>query len=432
MQHHKIAIIGLGYVGLPLAVAFARLYAVIGYDIDKEKVAHLRLPNKDNPYLAANILEQVLVNDKDALASEGLYLSYQQQDIKEATVFIITVPTPITADKLPDLKPLIAATQLVASYLKKGDIVIYESTVYPGCTEEVCVPHLESGSGLSYNSDFFCGYSPERINPGDTINTLTKIKKITAGSNPATAIWVDDLYNSIIEAGTYKAPSIKVAEAAKAIENAQRDLNISFINEMALLFDHLQIDTQEVLDAAKTKWNFQHFSPGLVGGHCISVDPYYLTYKAKQVGFEPKVLHSGRSVNEHMPFFLADKIASALQLRWPENMTYKVLILGFAFKEDSTDFRNTGVYNLYNALLEKAHIHTVNIYDPLINSTDVIKEYSISLLPELNDWTAYHAIVLAVPHQALIQLPWNTIKTEKNILFDLKGKLDRKLVDFRL
>ena len=338
----KIAIIGLGYVGLPLAIEFGKKYPVLGFDIDASRVAEL---NKGED----RTLEADLAGMQVALkgnANSGLAFSANTEDLKACNIFIVTVPTPIDQFKKPDLKPLLKASEMLGKVLKKGDIVIYESTVYPGCTEEDCVPVLAKTSCLIFNQDFFCGYSPERINPGDKVNTLTKIKKVTSGSTPAIAKQVDELYQSIITAGTHLAPSIKVAEASKAIENAQRDVNISFVNELALIFDRMDIDTQDVLAAAGTKWNFLKYQPGLVGGHCIGVDPYYLAHKAESLGYQPQVILSGRRVNDTMGMFVANKVVKLMIAKGITIKGAKALVLGVTFKENCPDIRNSKVIGL--------------------------------------------------------------------------------------
>jgi UDP-N-acetyl-D-glucosamine/UDP-N-acetyl-D-galactosamine dehydrogenase len=386
----KIAVVGLGYVGLPLAMAMAKKYEVVGYDINITRVEELNKGfDRTNEFTAAAINEA------------GIFVFTANEELlSDSTVFIITVPTPLTIDKKPDLSYLIAASTTVAKYVKKGDIVIYESTVYPGCTEEECVPVLEQESGLVFNQDFFVGYSPERINPGDKQRPIQSIVEITSGSTPEVAKQVNDLYASIIDAGTYLAPSIKVAEAAKAIENAQRDVNISFMNELVLIFDKLGIDTNEVLKAAATKWNFLPFKPGLVGGHCIGVDPHYLAWKASQVGYEPKVILSGRAVNESMGVFLAEKMITQLAIQFGGNINGKrVLILGFAFKENCADTRNTKVADVYQTLVQAGLL--VDVYDPLVNKEEVCKEFGIELINEPQE--KYDGVVLAVAHKRILE-----------------------------
>lgn len=367
-KEKKIAIVGLGYVGLPLAIAFAEKYKVSGFDINSKRVEELRKGFDKTKEVEPSKFNTIFT----------LTFTDSLEDIEDSNIFIVTVPTPIDYNKQPDLRFLLSASSMIGSILKQGDIVIYESTVYPGCTEEECVPVLEQKSGLAYNKDFFVGYSPERINPGDKTRLIQSIVKVTSGSTPEIAEQINDLYKTVITAGTYLAPSIKVAEASKAIENAQRDVNISFMNELALIFDKLDIDIDEVLEAAKTKWNFLPFKPGLVGGHCIGVDPHYLAYKALRVGYEPKVILSGREVNEKMGIWRAEKIITELAQKFKGDIKgRKVLILGFAFKENCTDTRNTKVIDVYNTL-KKAGLE-VSIYDPLVDATNVEKEFGIEL-----------------------------------------------------
>ena len=416
---HKIAVIGLGYVGLPLAAAFSKKFDVLAYDRHSPRVNELNQ--------SIDRLDQLPSSDLKK-AAQRLTFSDNPDLLSDYNTYIITVPTPVTADKKPDLSFLINASKTVGHHLKKGDLVIYESTVYPGCTEEDCVPVLEGASGLKFNTDFFCGYSPERINPGDKVNTLTKIKKVTSGSTPEAAQWVDALYQSIIEAGTHKAPSIKVAEAAKAIENAQRDLNISFVNELALIFDRMQIDTQQVLEAAATKWNFLNFKPGLVGGHCISVDPYFLTHKAIQLGYKPEVILSGRNVNDSIPGFVASKVVDLMTQKGVFKKQAKVLILGITFKENFNDIRNSKVPDIYKALKNKGLL--VEIYDPLADPDLVKKEYGISLVKTPG---AYEAVILAVAHQVFIEKGIEKYKNPNGaIIYDIKSALDKEAVDGRL
>jgi len=416
-----IAIIGLGYVGLPLAIEFAKQYQVLGFDINENRVADL-LARKDLTKEAdLHALQQVLGN--------GLTLSANPDLLQDCNVYIVTVPTPVDQFKAPDLRPLLAASKMLAGYLSKMDIVIYESTVYPGCTEEDCVPVLEQYSGLTYNQDFYCGYSPERINPGDKVNTLTKIIKVTSGSTPAVADWIDNLYGSIITAGTHKAPSIKVAEASKAIENAQRDVNISFVNELALIFDKLDIDTSDVIAAAGTKWNFLKYKPGLVGGHCIGVDPYYLAHKSNLLGYTPQVILSGRRVNENMGVFVASKVVKMLIAKDAPVKGGKALILGFAFKENCPDIRNTRVIDIY-AELQQYGID-VHVYDPWANADEVEQEYGIKLERTLAAWD-YQAIVIAVAHDEFLTIDYQLYKDEGAIVFDTKSCIDRKFADARL
>lgn len=426
IRNKQIAIIGLGYVGLPLAIEFAKKHHVIGFDVDANRIDELN-QIEDRTY-EANLsnLQHVLKRDHE---SSGLTLTAQLRDIADCTIFIVTVPTPIDQYKYPDLGPLLKATEMLGSILKKGDLVIYESTVYPGCTEEDCVPLLESVSGLKYNVGFFCGYSPERINPGDKINTLTKIKKVTSGSTSAIAKQVDELYASIITAGTHLAPSIKVAEASKAIENAQRDVNISFVNELALIFDRMEIDTADVLAAAATKWNFLNFKPGLVGGHCIGVDPYYLAHKSESLGYKPEVILSGRRVNDNMGMFIANKIIKMLVAKKKTINGATALILGFAFKENCPDTRNTRVIDIYRELLSFSL--DVDVFDPWANAESVQEEYGINLI-NTGDLKRYDAIILAVAHTQFQDLDYAALKQDDGILFDTKSFIERSLVDARL
>ena len=361
---------------------------------------------------------------------ESVYLNLSSEEVElmNSTIFIVTVPTPIDKNNNPNINLLLSASKTIAKYLKKNDIVIYESTVYPGCTEEDCVPVLEEFSGLVFNKDFFCGYSPERINPGDKINTLTKIKKVTSGSTPETANIVDELYNNIIEAGTYKASSIKVAEASKAIENSQRDLNISFVNELALIFDRLGIDTTEVLEAAATKWNFLNFKPGLVGGHCIGVDPYYLAFKAQAAGYHPQVILSGRRVNDNMGLFIANKVVKLMINKNSIIKGGRVLILGFTFKENCGDIRNSKVVDIYNELVLFGL--NVDIYDPLVDSDELYHGYGIRTIDKLDK---YDCIILAVSHNDFKLLDITKLQKDKNtVVYDVKSFLSRDLIDSRL
>lgn len=428
LNEFKVAIIGLGYVGLPLAIAFGKKYNVVGFDINQDRINELKRGHDRTKEADENELKQVISNSVNK-ESIGLKFSSEINDLQLYNVFIVTVPTPINQFKAPDLSPLLKASEMLGKIIKKGDIVIYESTVYPGCTEEDCVPVLENFSGLKYNIDFFCGYSPERINPGDKINTLTKIRKVTSGSNHEVAQVVDDLYSSIIEAGTYKASSIKVAEASKAIENAQRDVNISFVNELALIFDRMNIDTTDVLEAAGTKWNFLKYKPGLVGGHCIGVDPYYLAHKAESLGYYPQVILSGRRVNDNMGVFIANKVVKLLIAKKQIISNSAVLILGITFKEDCPDIRNSKVIDIYNEL--KQFGMNVEIYDPHANPIEVQEEYGINLIRQLN--SKYEAIILAVSHFEFLDLNFGELMSSENtIIFDTKSFLSRDIVHARL
>lgn len=418
-EDYYISIIGLGYVGLPLAVEFGKKFKVLGFDINESRIKELQ----------SGIDRTKETNKSEIDSAKFLKFSSDVEDIHSCDVFIVTVPTPIDQFKAPDLKPLLKASEMIGRVLKKGDIVIYESTVYPGCTEEDCVPILEKYSGLKFNVDFFCGYSPERINPGDKINTLTKIKKVTSGSTPATADKVDALYRSIITAGTHKAPSLKVAEASKAIENAQRDVNISFVNELALIFDRMGIDTTDVIEAAGTKWNFLKYRPGLVGGHCIGVDPYYLAHKAESLGYHPQVILSGRRVNDMMGMFVANKVVKLMIKKGHKINLSRALILGITFKEDCPDIRNSKVIDIYRELIQFGM--QVDVYDPYANKHEVEDEYSIRLIDKLS--STYEAIVLAVSHNEFLKIDFKALCTDDNsVIFDTKSFLERSLVDARL
>lgn len=430
-MQNRIAIIGLGYVGMPLAIEFSKHYPVIGFDINSEKVSQLLRGDDYTKELVVGDLKDCLRQTKQELFEnqKGFYPSSNSVDLADCTVYIITVPTPITADKQPDLNPLKQASIGIAPFLKKGDLVIYESTVYPGCTEEFCVPLLEEYSGLKYNSDFYCGYSPERVNPGDKKNRLSTIVKVTSGSTPETEERVNQLYGKIISAGLHRAPSIKVAEAAKAIENAQRDVNISFMNELSLMFDKMNIDTHDVLEAAKTKWNFLPFTPGLVGGHCIGVDPYYLAYKAEELGYRPEVLLSGRKVNDQMSSFVAGKMVKLLSKNEVLLSEAKVLILGVTFKENCPDIRNTKVIDVYTELRD--YNVQVDVYDPCASPDEVLNTYGITLLKSV-DFKMYHGIILAVSHAEFLQIDFKKLKNKGTLIFDTKAFLDRSVVDARL
>jgi len=416
--NYKIAIIGLGYVGLPLAVAFGERYQVVGFDIHSERIANL----KNGVDTTLQCTSQEIAN------AHQLVFTHDLTQIKDCTIFIITVPTPVTKDKQPDLNLLLTASKMVAGVIKKGDIIIYESTVYPGCTEEDCVPILEAFSGLKYNQEFYCGYSPERINPGDKIHTLTKIIKVTSGSTPEVASIVDNLYASIITAGTHKASSMKVAEASKSIENAQRDINISFVNELALIFDKMDIDTNEVLAAAATKWNFLPFKPGLVGGHCIGVDPYYLAHKASSLGYHPQVILSGRHVNDQMSAFVTEKVIKLLIQNNFKVQGAKVLLLGVTFKENCPDIRNSQAFEIYTALKNKGV--AVFAFDPFANAQEVFDAHQINLVTSLE---TYDAIVLTVAHDFFKSLNYASLKSSPNsVIYDTKAILDKSIVTARL
>ncbi len=429
MQNYRIAVIGLGYVGLPLAIEFGKKYKVLGYDINRQRVEELQ-EGVDHT-LEADLDGMLEATSLRKLNPEsGLAFSSNEADLANYNIFIVTVPTPINHFNMPDLIPLIKASEMLGRVVKKGDIVIYESTTYPGCTEEDCVPVIEMHSGLVFNKDFFAGYSPERINPGDKVNTLTKIKKVTSGSTPEIADIVDNLYASIITVGTHKAPSIKVAEASKIIENAQRDVNISFVNELALIFDKMGIDTNDVLEAAGTKWNFLKYRPGLVGGHCISVDPYYLASKAESLGYVPQVILSGRHVNNSIAPFIANKV---LKLMIQKGQTIKganVLILGVTFKENCPDIRNTKVVDIYNEMCEFGT--NVDIYDPWAVADEVNHEYGVSILTSLDTTKKYEAILLAVAHDEFKTFDFEKHHNAGAVIFDAKAVVNRRWVDGRL
>ena len=430
-----ISIIGLGYVGLPLAVAFAKKYKVIGFDISQKRIDELNKGVDSTLEISEEELKSVLPQFNKELTNNQLLITNKLEDIASCNIFIVTVPTPIDKHKNPDLTPLIKASESVGSVLKKGDIVIYESTVFPGCTEEVCVPILEEKSNLKFNKDFFVGYSPERINPGDKEHTVTKIKKVTSGSTPEVAKEINELYASIIEAGTHLAPSIKVAEAAKVIENAQRDINIAFVNELALIFDKLNIDTKDVLEAARTKWNFLKFTPGLVGGHCIGVDPYYLTYKAKEIGYHPEIILAGRRLNDNMGIFVANKMIKLMIQKGHTIKGSRVLVLGITFKESCPDIRNSKVIDVIKELQEFGI--NVDVYDPWADKEEVKREYNIELIEngELRI-ESYDGVVLAVAHKEFKeienQLKNQKLKIKNQVIYDIKGFFDKNIVDGRL
>jgi len=414
----KLAIIGLGYVGLPLAVEFGKKYQVVGFDIKKERIEELK-----------RFEDSTLEVDAEGLkAATHLHLSDEAADLATAQIYIVTVPTPIDKYKKPDLRPLIGASQTVGKVLKKGDIVVYESTVYPGCTEEDCVPVLEKYSGLKYNVDFFCGYSPERINPGDKNHTLTKIRKVVSGSTPEVAQKLNDLYGSIITAGTYLASSIKVAEASKVIENSQRDLNIAFVNELALIFERIGIDTTEVLEAAGTKWNFLPFRPGLVGGHCIGVDPYYLTQKAESLGYLPQVILAGRRINDDMGGYIASRVVKLMIQKSHNIKQSHILVLGITFKENCPDIRNSKVIDVISEL--KDFGANVEVYDPWASPHEVKEEYGIDLIQKPNK--VYDGIVLAVKHDEFAKIDINSLKNDKTVIYDIKSFFGKESVDGRL
>ena len=418
----KLAIIGLGYVGLPLALEFAKKREIIGFDIDEKRINQLNSGIDKNLESAKEELQDI----------KQLNFTHDQEDLKLSNCFIVTVPTPIDEFKKPDLRPIFNASEIVSKVLKKGDLVIFESTVYPGCIEEECVPVLEKFSGLKFNKDFFCGYSPERINPGDKERTISNIKKITSGSTSKIADLVDDLYNEIITAGTYKAQSIKVAEAAKVIENTQRDLNIALINELSVLFSKMNIDTQNVLDAAGTKWNFLPFKPGLVGGHCIGVDPYYLTYKAQSIGYQPKIILAGREINDNMGNYVASQLILKMKKKNIITKNPKILIMGLTFKENCTDVRNSGVKNVFEKL--KEYNCSIDLYDPWADREEIEKIYSSSPVLELSQNT-YDGIVISVAHDKFKTMGIKAISNlckKNHVIYDLKYLFSKDKVHLRL
>ncbi|MAC41835.1 MAG: hypothetical protein CMJ05_08610 [Pelagibacterales bacterium] len=422
MKNIKIGVIGLGYVGLPVAVLFAKKYKVVGYDINKRRIEALNNYHDETLEIASNKLKDAIDNN--------LTISNNIELARDCNIYIITVPTPINHDKTPNLSMLLNATELVASIISKGDIVIYESTVFPGCTEEECVPVLEKISKLKFNYDFYCGYSPERINPGDKKHTIEKIVKITSGSLPKVANKIDKLYSSVIEAGTFKASSIKVAEAAKVIENAQRDINIAFVNELSKIFSKINIDTNDVLEAASSKWNFLNFKPGLVGGHCIGVDPHYLADKSISMGYEPKIILSGRELNDSMGEYVANEVMDLLKKSKKKLKGLKILILGVTFKENCPDYRNTKIVDVIKKL--KKQLIDVDLYDPWVNTESFYKDYSLKVHNKIPN-NKYDAIILAVSHNSFLKIDINKLKVDnKSIIYDVKGFFDNKLVTKRL
>ncbi|GAA4231994.1 nucleotide sugar dehydrogenase [Postechiella marina] len=417
MLKNKIAVIGLGYVGLPLARLFATKYAVVGFDINKKRISELQQGKDVTLEIEDNLLKKVIKTSPDA--NLGLFCSSNLDDIKDCNYYIVTVPTPIDKNNRPNLTPLYNSSNTVGSVLKKGDTVIYESTVYPGATEEDCVPILEKASQLKFNTDFFVGYSPERINPGDKEHTIDKILKITSGSTPEISVKINDLYASVITAGTYLAPSIKVAEAAKVIENSQRDINIAFVNELAKIFNLLNIDTQAVLKAAGTKWNFLPFKPGLVGGHCIGVDPYYLAQKAQEVGYHPEIILAGRRVNDSMGQYVASQVVKLMLEKDIQIKGARILVLGITFKENCPDVRNTKVVDLIQNL--ESYGTSVHVTDPWANIDDVKKEYNIQATSHIDANQKFDAIVLAVSHKQFTGLDLTSKLNKNGVLYDVKG-----------
>ena len=424
MSQIKIAIIGLGYVGLPLARLFATKYAVVGFDINSNRVKELNAGKDSTLEVEDEVLKAVLVDENSN--NVGLYCSTTISDLEECNYYIITVPTPVDKNNRPILTPLIKASETVGSVLKKGDIVVYESTVYPGATEEDCIPVLEKISGLEFNTDFFAGYSPERINPGDKLHTIEKILKVTSGSNLATGKKVDDLYKSVITAGTNLAPSIKVAEAAKVIENSQRDINIAFVNELAKIFNLMNIDTQDVLAAASTKWNFLPFKPGLVGGHCIGVDPYYLAQKAQEYGYHPEIILAGRRLNDSMGDYVASEVVKLMISKDIPIKNANILVLGITFKENCPDVRNTKAVDVITAL--KGYGVNLTIFDPWANKDEVKKEYQLESKQEKPSGS-FDAVVLTVAHKEFLNLDFDSITNKKHIIYDVKNILPASMKD---
>jgi len=425
-----IGVIGLGYVGLPLAVEFSKYYSVLGFDINKKRIDELQNGIDNTLEIDEPLLKQVILDHVPEKDKKGLYCTNDIKNISKCNVYIVTVPTPVDKNNHPDLTPLYKASETVGKVLKKGDIVIYESTVFPGATEDECVPVLERVSGLKFNVDFYCGYSPERINPGDKLHTVSKIKKITSGSTPEIAEQVDSLYRSIISAGTHKAQSIKVAEAAKVIENSQRDINIAFVNELAKIFNRLGIDTHQVLEASATKWNFMPFKPGLVGGHCIGVDPYYLAQKAQQAGYHPEIILAGRRLNDGMGQYIAGEL---VKLMIKKDITVKganVLMLGITFKENCPDVRNTRVVDIISEL--QSYGIDLTIYDPWADAGNVAHEYGIEIITSLPEGKLYDSLILSVAHKDFLSVDWRKKLKKGGIIYDVKGCLDKNMVDARL
>jgi UDP-N-acetyl-D-galactosamine dehydrogenase len=432
LREYKIAIIGLGYVGLPLAVAFAEKYKVVGFDINLQRIGELKKFNDRTLEISDEQLQNVIVSDENYVSdnfTNGLFATMIASDLQDCNFFIVTVPTPTDKFNRPVLTPLIKASETVGNVLKHGDIVVYESTVYPGVTEDECVPVLEKVSGLKFNEDFFAGYSPERINPGDKEHTVTKILKVTSGSTPEIATEIDAVYNSVITAGTHKAPSIKVAEAAKVIENSQRDINIAFVNELAKIFNLMGIDTHDVLEAAGTKWNFLKFKPGLVGGHCIGVDPYYLAQKAQELGYHPEIILAGRRLNDEMGKYVATEVIKLMLKKDIKVKNSNVLVLGFTFKEDCPDVRNTKVIDIVTEL--NTYDVNVTIFDPWANPEEVMHEYSVisqNVIPN----GKFDSVILAVSHKEFLEMELNNLLNKNAVFYDVKGCMIGDFVDSRL
>ena len=431
-KKYKIAIIGLGYVGLPLAVAFAEKFKVVGFDINLSRIQELKKLNDKTLEISSEQLQKVIISDENYVKdnyAHGLFTTMNASDLADCNFYIVTVPTPTDKFNRPVLTPLIKASETVGKVLKKGDIVVYESTVYPGVTEDECVPVLEKVSGLKFNEDFFAGYSPERINPGDKEHTVTKILKVTSGSTPEIATEIDAVYNSVITAGTHKAPSIKVAEAAKVIENSQRDINIAFVNELAKIFNLMGIDTHDVLEAAGTKWNFLKFKPGLVGGHCIGVDPYYLAQKAQELGYHPEIILAGRRLNDEMGKYVATEVIKLMLKKDIKVKNSNVLVLGFTFKEDCPDVRNTKVIDIVNEL--KTYEVNVTIFDPWANPEEVMHEYGVISQNEIPN-KKFDALILAVSHHEFKSLNFENLQNNISVVYDVKNLLPLNLIDARL
>ena len=431
LNNPKIAIIGLGYVGLPLAVEFGKKFPTVGFDINTQRVKELQEGQDHTLEVEDENLKNVIATDLLTIESngKGLYCTTTVGDIEEFNFYIVTVPTPTDKNKRPVLTPLIKASESIGKVLKKGDYVVYESTVYPGVTEDECVPVLESVSGLKMNEDFYVGYSPERINPGDKERTVTKILKVTSGSTPEAAEVIDNLYKEVITAGTHKAPSIKVAEAAKVIENSQRDINIAFVNELAKIFNKLEIDTHAVLEAAGTKWNFLPFKPGLVGGHCIGVDPYYLAQKAQEAGYHPEIILSGRRLNDDMGKYVAGEVVKLMMKRSLPVLGSNVLMLGITFKENCPDIRNTRAIDVYEEL--RSYNVNVDVYDPWANAKEVRDEFGFLPIDKI-DINKYHSVILTVAHKEYLELDLKSLLVDKGILYDVKGVLPFHTIDARL
>ena len=423
MQKRKICVIGLGYVGLPLARLFSTKYETIGFDMNQSRVDALNAGHDSTLEVSDELLQ-------DAIKNHGFKCTSDIDDIKDCNFYVVAVPTPVDENNRPDLKPLLKASETIGKIISKGDIVVYESTVYPGVTEEECLPVVERISGLKFNTDFFAGYSPERINPGDKEHTVEKIKKVTSGSTPKIADVVDDIYNSVLVNGTHKAPSIKVAEASKIIENSQRDVNIAFMNELAKIFNAMDIDTHDVIEAAASKWNFIKLSPGLVGGHCISVDPYYLIQKAQVYGVLPRVMSSARRLNDGMGEYVGNQVIKLMNKKGVMVKDSKILILGITFKENCPDIRNTKIVDIYSTLSE--YTSNITIYDPWADSAEVKKEYNIDIINKLDASNKYDAVILGVAHKEFMSLDINSLLSDNAVVYDVKGILPREIVDGRL